>query len=92
MKEFTEDELQEIKSNGALLRVKDLKEFIETHNLKDDAVVMIQRVEDFYYEENNWKVLVKKDWNGFPTQYHPAFSCVKYKSESNDLLFIDLHF
>jgi len=32
------------------LRVRDLKEFVEKYNVPDDALIMIERVEDRYYE------------------------------------------
>jgi predicted DNA-binding protein (MmcQ/YjbR family) len=133
------------------LRVKDLKKFIEKNNVPDDALVLIERVEDKYYEEidisginsvngvlpensktNGWGVYLKeaesyydsllhnkriregyyfnkeefpdlKEGSGFfnelseeelektKTQYHPAWSCVKYIDE-DDLLFINLHY
>ena len=129
------------------LRVKDLKEFIEKNNVPDDALVMIERVEDKYYEgidisgvgispegskTNGWGVYLKEgesyygclnhnerirdgfyfNKEEFPNieegsemleeyteeqieelknQYHPAWSCVKYKDD-DDLLFIDLHY
>jgi len=133
------------------LRVKDLKKFIEENNIPDDALVMIERIEDKYYEgidisgmnsvngvlpegtkSNGWAVYLKEgeayydsllhnkrikegyyfNKEEFPhleegsdffnelteeqldeskNQYHPAWSCVKYKDE-DDLLFIDLHY
>lgn len=123
------------------LRVKDLKEFVEKYNVPDDALIMIERVEDFYYEKQNlgdgqkiegWVVYLKEGQSyydalshnkriregfyfnkeDFPNieegsealkeltdeelersknQYHPAWSCVKYKDD-DDLLFINLHY
>jgi hypothetical protein len=29
-------------------------------NLKDDSIILVQRVEDFYYENNNWKTYNKE--------------------------------
>ena len=39
-----------------------LREFLAEHNLPDDAKVFIQRVEDFYFEENNWGTVKKEGW------------------------------
>lgn len=79
-----------------------LKQHIVMFNIPDTAKIMIERVEDRYYNHNNWGVYFKrgdhtiKDQYGniIPstlTQYTPAWSCVKY-SDDNDLLFIDLHY
>lgn len=74
----------------AHLNVGDLKKFIEQNNLPDDAKVLVQRVEDFYYEQNNWGVYLKDSSEGVQ-QYHPVFSCVKYEDE-DDILMLDLHY
>ena len=37
-----------------------LKKFIEKHEVPDDALVVVQRVEDFYYEDHGWKVYLKE--------------------------------
>jgi len=42
------------------LTVGKLKQFIEDNNLPDDAKVMIQRVEDKYYDNHNWGSYLKK--------------------------------
>jgi len=84
------------------LTVGDLKAFLSKYDLPDNAKIMIQRVEDVYYEKHNWAVYLKEgehtfkgnDGNNFKDsmeQYHPAWSCVRYKDD-NDLLFIDLHY
>lgn len=98
--EITKEDLK----NGYnyFLTVGDLKEFLDKHKLPDTAKVLIQRVEDFYYQKNNWGVYLKevehssKDENGniikeSLEQYHPAFCCVKYLDE-DDILFIDMHY
>lgn len=41
------------------LTVKELKDFIEKHKIPDDAVVMIQRIEDRYFENHGWGVYKK---------------------------------
>lgn len=45
---YTKEDLE--KTNHPRLTVKQLKDFIEKNNLADDALVMIQRVEDMYYD------------------------------------------
>ena len=100
IKEITKEELTN--RYDYFLTVGDLKEFLHTHNLPDSSKVVIQRVEDVYYEKHNWGVYLKegeysiKDENGdfvkeSMNQYHPAWCCVKYKDE-DDVLFIDLHY
>ncbi len=67
--ELTKEDLQKYKNHH--LTVGRLKEFIEKHNLPNDALVMIQRIEDVYFEENHWSVYLKdgmfvedaKQWN-----------------------------
>lgn len=99
MKEISKDGL---KKYDDYLTVGKLKDFLNRYNLPDDANVVIQRVEDVYYEKHGWGVYLKKSENTFYDkngnvvkesleQYHPAWSCVKYKDE-NDILFINLHY
>ena len=118
---------EELATYEHYMTVKDLLDFIEKHNIPLDSKVMIQRVQDVYYDKHNWKVYLKEgeesgymrwhneqcktnylDKEQYPnlteelletyseeeirksmTQYHPAWSCVKYKDD--DMLFIDLH-
>ena len=113
------------------LTVGRLKKFLENNpDLPDDALVLTQRVEDVYYEENGLGVVLKEGYpyhmtktanirmeeeirrrkNGehpkydmedpsaliieltddLKEQYHPAWSCLKYKDDNN--LYIDLHY
>jgi hypothetical protein len=99
VKEITKEEL---KKYNYYLTVGDLKKFLDKHNLPDNSPVLIQRVEDVYYEEHRWGVYLKEGEHTFKDnegnlvkesleQYHPAWSCVKYKDE-DDILFIDLHY
>lgn len=93
---------QELKKYTDALTVGDLKKFIVQHDLQDDAKVMVQRVEDVYYERHGWNVYLKEGEHTFKDnegnvvkesmeQYHPAWSCVRYGDDDN-LLFIDLHY
>jgi hypothetical protein len=45
---------------GYTLTVGKLKKFIEEHNLPDDAPVLIERIEDVYFEKHNWSVYLKE--------------------------------
>jgi len=53
------------------LTVGRLEKFIKEHELTPDSIVVVQRVEDFYYEQNKWGVYLKegeaahscKSWN-----------------------------
>ena len=100
MNEITKEQLNERYTH--YLTVGKLKEFLNKHNLPDNAKILVQRVEDTYYENNGWGVYYKQSHLSFKDhtgnlvkesleQYHPAWSCVKYKDE-NDILFIDLHY
>ena len=100
MIEITKDELTN--RYRSHLTVGDLKEFLYKHNFPNDAKVVIERVEDVYYEKHHWGVYLKegdhtfKDENGVIVkesliQYHPAWCCVKYE-EDDDVLFINLHY
>ena len=56
IREISLDELEGYRKNG-FLTVKRLKGMLE--KLPDDGLVLVQRVEDMYYEENGWGVLKK---------------------------------
>tara|TARA_R110000822_G_scaffold150128_1_gene289230 strand:+ start:20 stop:325 length:306 start_codon:yes stop_codon:yes gene_type:complete len=83
------------------LTVGGLKRFLDKHDLPESAKVVVQRVEDVYYEKHNWGVYLKEGMHTFKDdgvivkssmqQYHPAWCCVKYNDEDN-VLFIDLHY
>jgi len=91
-KKMTRDDLKRYEHN---MCVGQLLEFIEEHDISKDALVLVQRIEDRYFERNNWDVYEKdQTMGGFQTtaQYHPAWCPVFYKDEGKDLLFIDLHY
>jgi hypothetical protein len=53
--------LEDLSKYKDYLTVGKLKKFLEEHpELPDDANVLIQRVEDRYYEENGWGVVLKE--------------------------------
>jgi hypothetical protein len=100
MKEITKEQL--VSEYDYYLTVGKLKDFLSRHDFPDDAKVLVQRVEDIYYENHGWGVYLKEsefplyDEFGKPdpksmNQYHPAWACVKYSEEDNDL-FIDMHY
>jgi predicted glycoside hydrolase/deacetylase ChbG (UPF0249 family) len=99
IKEITKEEL---KKYNYYLTVGDLKKFLDKHNIPDNSPVLIQRVENVYYEKHHWGVYLKEGEHTFKDnegnlvresleQYHPAWGCVKYEGE-DDILFIDLHY
>lgn len=45
------------------LTVGALKRFIEEFNIPDNAPVVMQRIEDVYFEQNNWGVYLKEGEN-----------------------------
>ena len=47
-------------SESGYLTVGEIKKFLNEHQLPDDAVVVVQRVEDIYYKEHNWGSYLKK--------------------------------
>lgn len=68
----TKKKINKISKKELLTRYRDfmtvgsLKKFIEEHKVPDNARVMIQRVEDVYYEKHGWGVLLKEGecwWN-----------------------------
>ena len=100
LREITRKEL--VEGYKDFLTVGKLKKFLDEHNLPDTAKVVIQRVEDIYYEKHSWGVFFKEGEHTFRDpkgnidkesleQYHPAWCCVKYEDEK-DILFIDLHY
>ena len=52
--------LARFRDKSHYMTVKDLKEFIEKYKIPDKALVMIQRVEDVYYNEHHWGVHLKE--------------------------------
>ena len=56
-KELTKEEI--VDKYKSYLTVGDLKKHLEKYNIPDDAKVLVQRVEDIYYENNNWSSYYK---------------------------------
>ena len=97
---------EDLKYLNAGFTIGKLREFLAKHpELPDDGLVMIERVEDVYYEKHGWKVYLKddehtqylRDKDKSPeeveksmNQYHPAWCSKIYPDDKN--LFIDLHY
>lgn len=67
MNKITELSKKDLKKYVDFLTVGRLKEFLNEHNLPDDAIVVVERVEDVYYEKYDWGVYLKKG-----EHYHSA--------------------
>jgi hypothetical protein len=61
---------EELKGYTHWLTVGKLKEFIEKHNVPDEAMILVQRVEDIYYEENSWGVYLKEGYHSASCRRH----------------------
>ncbi len=78
------------------LLVNELKEYLNSIEFKDDAVVKIEVIEDFYFKENNWEKERKEvrlvDGNSLLSEhdYVIAFCNCRY-SDSEDL-YINAHY
>lgn len=59
---ISKGELDVYKKQG-YLTVGELKKFIEKYEISDDAIVVSQRVEDFYYHDHHWKVYLKEAYH-----------------------------
>lgn len=67
MKILTKEEIKTPKKSHNLT-FKDLKRFVEENsNLHDDTLVLIERIEDVYFQKYGWKVYLHEGW-----QYHQA--------------------
>jgi len=58
MREITKQEL--LDGYQHYMTVSDLKKFIDEHHIPDDARVLVQRVEDEYYNNCGWGVYLKE--------------------------------
>lgn len=66
MKKYTREDIDRIAKNN-FLTVGALKKFLADHpDLLDDSPVLVQRIEDKYFEYHDWGVYLKKGehyWN-----------------------------
>lgn len=56
--------------------VGDLRKFLEKNNLPDDAKVLVQRIEDRYFDNHNWGTINKEG-----EQYNDA---IQYNKEIDE--------
>src|SRR5688572_3452536 len=47
-----------------------LKEFAKKHNISDNALVVVERVEDIYFKKHNWDVYAKETQQSLNAQNH----------------------
>lgn len=64
LRELSKEELKKY-ADGHYLTVGRLKEFLNEHRLPDDAIVVVQRVEDVYYEKHHWGSYLKRGEHTF---------------------------
>lgn len=74
------------------LTIGKLKKYLEKYNPPDDALILIERVEDIYFKKHGWKTIDKPHsfMEGEITEYIEAFCAVKFKEDNN--LYINCHY
>ncbi len=79
IKSYTKEELLSFRKNG-YLTVGDLRNFLDKNrDLSNDAIVISQRVEDYYYTENNWGVYKVGGEHYYQSlKWHEDIDCGKY--------------
>lgn len=55
---------------------KMLKEFVEKHHINENALILVERIEDFYYHYNSWGVLPVKD--------EAYYNCLKWNEDIDE--------
>lgn len=72
------------------LTVGQLRKFIEKHNISDDAPILVQRIEDVYFDKHNWPTYRKHtfestmmidSWNECNEAKLSEAECEGYKSD-----------
>lgn len=84
------ESIEDIKTYEHYFTVDQLLDFIEKNNIPRDSKILTQRVEDFYYENNDWGVVYKEGEFDELEQYSPVWCPVKYNDDDN--LYLDLHY
>lgn len=76
--------IEEVINQDYGLTVGDLKKFIKEHDIPNNAPVLVQRVEDFYFENNGWGVLPQKsEWYYQMQEMNELIDSGKYSNEDN---------
>ncbi len=70
MKKIKELSKKDLKKYVDFLTVGRLKEFLNEHDLPDNAMVVVQRAEDVYYENYNWGVYLKEGFGTYTAKQH----------------------
>ncbi len=73
------------------LTVGELKKYLADY--PDDALVVVQRVEDVYYEERGWETLKQPDhlYPEYNQEYTAVWSPVTYP-DNKECFYLDLHY
>ena len=68
---YRSEQCKEIKKKwDVYASVGDLLEFIHTNNIPNDAKILLQRVEDVYFEKNGWETINKEGENYIYCKHH----------------------
>lgn len=84
-------DLQDLNKYEHYSTVQELLDFIEKNNIDKNSKILVQRIEDMYYEQYNWTT-IKKDSVDFADEqdeFTPVWCPVKYKDD--DKLYLHLH-
>lgn len=67
---------------------------MKAHNEDIDSGKYLDKEQYPHIKENDTflKKYTEEEITAERVQYHPAWGCVKYRDEDNDILFIDLHY
>ncbi len=82
MEELSKEDLKKY-VRGGCLTVGELKEFLNKYQLPSDAIVIIERVEDVYYEKHNWDVYLKRG--------EPFYDAERWNNDIKEGRFLDKH-
>ena len=84
LNEYTKEELNTSGWLKTALTVGKLKAFLNENNLPDDALVMVQRIEDKYFENNKWGVYLKHgEHSNRLSEHNKDIENGKYLDKSN---------
>lgn len=81
---------EELLNFNCTLTVGQLKQFIEKHNISDDAPILVQRIEDKYFDKLNWPTYRKHtyestsmidSWNNYSKVKLSEEESESYKSD-----------